>query len=146
MLQPFSAGTDVFGDLCQAPASVPGDKPMNCSDTSAIDKKQTEQWIRDCKQTTIHLMGEVGSGADVNADGDDPHWPARSPAACSSQSEEILPDENVTPKKLLPVFELRSEAELIKIREDAEKYWEDLQREQGPRRKENPSPVFGSNC
>ena len=23
----------------------------------------------------------VGSGADVDADGDDPHWPARSPAA-----------------------------------------------------------------
>ena len=81
VLQPFSAGTDVFGDLCQAPASVPGDKPMNCSDTSAIDKKQTEQWIRDCEQTTIHLMGEVGSGADVNADGDDPHWATRPPAA-----------------------------------------------------------------
>jgi len=66
--------------------------------------------------------------------------------ACSSQSEEILPDENVMPKKLLPLFELRSEAELIKIREDAEKYWEDLQREQDPRRKQIPSPVLGSNC
>jgi len=35
-------------------------------------------------QSTIHLFdpstGEVGSGADVDASGDDPHWPARSPA------------------------------------------------------------------
>jgi hypothetical protein len=36
-------------------------------------------------QSTIHLFdpsaGAVGSGADVDASGDDPHWPARSPAA-----------------------------------------------------------------
>jgi len=36
-------------------------------------------------QSTIHLFdpspGEVGSGADVDASGDDPHWPARATEA-----------------------------------------------------------------
>jgi hypothetical protein len=45
-LQPFSAGTDPKKHLCQAPASVPGNKPIKCSDTNAIDRKQAEQRIR----------------------------------------------------------------------------------------------------
>ena len=78
VLQPFSAGTDPQKHLCQAPASVPGNKPIKCSDTNAINRAHG--------QTTIHLTGlsdaeMVGSGADVDASGDDPHWPARSPAA-----------------------------------------------------------------
>jgi hypothetical protein len=49
-------------------------------------RADAEQRIRDCGQRTIHLTGlsdaeMVGSGADVDASGDDPHWPARSPAA-----------------------------------------------------------------
>jgi hypothetical protein len=45
-LQSISAGTDPQKHLCQAPSSVPGNKPMNCSDTSATDRKQAEQRIR----------------------------------------------------------------------------------------------------
>jgi predicted P-loop ATPase len=80
-LQPITPGTDPKNDLCQAPTSVPGKKPLNGSDTNAIDRNQLEQRT----QTTINLMGlsdaeMVGSGADVDASGDDPHWPARAPA------------------------------------------------------------------
>ena len=45
-------------------------------------------------QTTINLTGlsdaeMVGSGADVDASGDDPHWPVRSPAAYRRWSDEL---------------------------------------------------------
>jgi hypothetical protein len=81
--------------LCQAPASVSGNKPINCSTTTVITRAEAEQRIRDCGQTTIHLTDpspdEVGSGADVNADGDDPHWPARAPDRLGSDAGSGVP-------------------------------------------------------
>lgn len=60
-----------------------GTKPINTSDTNAIDRNQLEHRAhpRTIQGFIYPSPGEVGSGADVDADGDDPHWPARAPAA-----------------------------------------------------------------
>ena len=81
-LQPITDVSDPENDLRQAPASETGKKPLKGSDTNAKDRNQLEQRT----QTTINLTGlsdaeMVGSGADVDASGDDPHWLPRAPAA-----------------------------------------------------------------
>jgi hypothetical protein len=62
--------------------------PLSLDDITVITDSVTfnsNEKKSDHIQSTINLFDltpdEVGSGADVDASGDDPHWPARAPAA-----------------------------------------------------------------